>query len=306
MQRDCGHLEALQREFYRLIDRDACIEKIASGFKFTEGPVWSPDGSLLFSDIHGDRIYRWSQVSGIETFREPAQYPNGLTYDRKGRLLICEQRLRRLVRLESDGKLTILADRWEDKILNCPNDVVVRRDNTVYFTDPFWGFPPGAVQQLPFQAVFRIAPKGELIVAATDFGLPNGIALSPDEKMLYVADSRRRLVHAFDVARDGSLSRQRVLAELKSGERGSVDGMKVDEKGNVYVTGPGGVWVWDNRGRHLGTIRPPNVPANCAWGDADFRTLYMTAPDAVYRLRTRVKGKATYPLTKAQPGRSHR
>lgn len=296
-QEDCGRLEVLQPELHRLIDRTSCLEKVASGFRFTEGPVWSPSGFLLFSDIHGDKIYRWSPVSGTGVVRDPAENPNGLTYDRQGRLLICEQKLRRLVRLEVDGRRTILADRWEGKALNCPNDVVVRRDNTVYFTDPYWKFPPGAVQELGFQAVFRVTPKGELDVAAKDFGLPNGIALSPDEKVLYVADSRRRSVHAFDVARDGSLSGQRVLIELQSGEQGAVDGMKVDELGNLYVTGPGGIWVLDRRGRHLGTIRPPELPANCAWGDPDFRSLYLTARTSVYRLRTRVRGKATYPLS---------
>jgi gluconolactonase len=234
----------------------------------------------------------------VEVFRSPGEYPNGLTYDRQGRLLICEQKFRRLVRLEADSTLTVLADRWEGKALNCPNDVVVRRDSTIYFTDPYWKFPPGAVQELPFQGVFRINADGRLFLEAIDFDLPNGIALAPDEKLLYVGDSRRGKLYAFDIAPDGSLSGQRLLADLKSAEKGAVDGMKVDERGNIFTTGPGGIWVIDPKGHRLGRIRAPEIPANCAWGDPDYRALYLATPSSIYRLRTRVRGKATYNLSK--------
>jgi gluconolactonase len=180
--------------------------------------------------------------------------------------------------------------------LNCPNDVVVRRDGTIYFTDPYWKFPPGSVQELDFQGLYRIGPRGELSLEAKDFGLPNGVGLSPDEKTLYVGDTRRRKVYAFDVAKDGKLSNQRLLADLQSKEKGAVDGMKLDEKGNIYTTGPAGIWVLSPEGKHLGTIQAPEIPANCAWGGPDYQTLYLAAPKAVYRVRTQVRGKATYRL----------
>ena len=315
-QQDKGTLVAHRPEFYRLVNKNTTVDKISGAFEgtITEGPLWNPRGFLLFSDIYGDKIYRWNPDGTLKVFRDPGQYSNGLTYDRQGRLLICEQELRRLVRLEKDGTLSVLADRWEGKKLNCPNDIVVRKDGTIYFTDPYWKFPPGAVQELTFQAVFRITPEGKLSVEAKDFGLPNGIALAPDEKTLYVGDSRRAKVYALDVAADGSLSNQRLLADLKSAEKGAVDGLKVDELGNIWTTGPGGICVLDKKGVHLGTIRLPgpatvqittfpgttqefaNVPANCAWGDRDFRALYLTAPKSVYRVRTRVRGKSTYSL----------
>ena len=303
-------LQAVLPEFYRLVEKSAPIEKVASDLlpnrafqvsfgtfeHFTEGPVWDPKGFLLFSDIYGDKIYRWTPGGAPTVFRNDAGYPNGLTFDQQGRLLICDQKLRRLDRLENNGAVTVLADSWEGKKLNCPNDVVVRKDGTIYFTDPYWKFPPGAVQELSFQAVFRITPAGKLSVDATDFGLPNGIALSPDEKTLYVGDSRWGTLHAFAVARDGSLSGQRRLADLKSTEKGAVDGLKVDERGNIWTTGPGGIWVFSKTGAHLGTIRPPAIPANCAWGDRDYRALYMATPSAIYKIRIRVRGKRTYPL----------
>jgi gluconolactonase len=290
-----GHLSALVPEFHRLFDPSAPIEKVTDGFEFTEGPVWSPKQFLLFSDIYGDRIYQWKPGGGKSVFREAAGNPNGLTFDQQGRLLICEQKKRRLIRLSEGGEITVLADGFEGKQLNCPNDVVVRRDGTIYFTDPYWKFPPGSVQELTFQGLFRISPDGKLSVEAKDFGLPNGIGLSPDEKTLYIGDSRRRKIYAFEVSKAGTLSGQRMLADLQSPEKGAVDGMKVDERGNIYSTGPGGVWVIDKTGEHLGTIVAPEIPANCGWGDADYRTLYLTAPKSVYRVRANVRGKATYP-----------
>ena len=292
-----GRVIALVPEFNRLFDPGTPVEKVTEGFEFTEGPVWSPEQFLLFSDIYGDRIYKWTPHAGKSVFREPAGNPNGLTFDRHGHLLICEQKKRRLVRLGSGGAITVLADRWDGKSLNCPNDVVVRRDGTIYFTDPYWKFPPGSTQELDFQGVFRISPKGKLFLEAKDFGLPNGIGLSPDEKLLYIGDSRRRKIYAFDVARDGSLSGQRLLADLQSNEKGAVDGMKIDELGNIYSTGPGGVWVISKTGQHLGTIQAAEIPANCAWGDADFSALYLAAPKSIYRVRSRVRGKATYNVT---------
>ena len=285
-----GRLTAHVPEFNSLFDPGARVERVAEGFEFTEGPVWSPQHFLLFSDIYGDRIYKWTQDGGKSVFRESAGNPNGLTFDQHGCLLICEQKKRRLIRLGSDNQITVLADKWDGKALNCPNDVVVRRDGTIYFTDPYWKFPPGSVQELAFQGVYRISPKGKLSVEAKDFGLPNGIGLSPDEKTLYIGDTRRRKIYAFDVARNGSLTGQRLLADLQSTEKGAVDGMKIDELGNIYSTGPGGVWVISKTGQHLGTIQAPEIPANCAWGGVDGRTLYMTARTGLYRIRVNVTG----------------
>lgn len=296
-------IEAFSAGFGKLIEPGATVEKVVEGFQFTEGPLWHPSGALLFSDIYGDRIYRWSPgqtLAGV--YRDQAGNPNGLTLDKKGRLLICEQKQRRLIRIGGAGEVEVLADKWQDKRLNCPNDVVVRRDGTIYFTDPFWKFPPGSVQELDFQGVYRISPKGVLTMEAKDFGLPNGIGLSPDEKTLYVGDSRRRKVYALDLAKDGSVSQQRMLADLQSPDKGAVDGMKLDEHGNIYTTGPGGVWVLDPSGKHLGTLRAPEIPANCAWGDADYRTLYLAAPKSIYRVRTLVRGKKTYSLKPVRGG----
>jgi gluconolactonase len=292
-----GRIVVIAPEFKQLVDPAAPIEKVAEGFQFTEGPVWNPRQFLLFSDIYGDRIYKWTPgAAKAEVFRDAAGNPNGLTFDRKGRLLICEQKKRRLIRLRPDNSPDVIADRWDGKSLNCPNDVVVRRDGTIYFTDPYWKFPPGSVQELDFQGVFRVTPKGKLSLEAKDFGLPNGIGLSPDEKTLYIGDSRRRKIYAFAVAADGSLSGQQQLADLQSTEKGAVDGMKLDDQGNIYTTGPGGIWVISPAGQHLGTIEAPEIPANCAWGDADYRTLYLTAPKSVYRVHTLVRGKATYAI----------
>ena len=315
-QESANGIEALRPEFYQLIDKNATIEKISGTFEgsIDEGPVWNPKGFLIFSDIYGDKMYQWHPDGPVTVFREPAGYPNGNTYDEQGRLIMCEQKFRRVIRMEKNGHITILADDWGGKKLNCPNDVVVGRDGTIYFTDPWWGFPPGGEQELSFQGVFRIDPHGKLNVEAQDFGLPNGIALSPDEKTLYIGDTRRAVLYALDVAPDGSLSHQRLLADLKSTEKGAVDGMKVDEQGNIWTTGPGGVWVLDKTGAHLGTLRLPgpksieikafegqvqtvnNVPANCGWGDRDYKTLYLAAPISIYRVHTKVRGMATYKL----------
>jgi len=228
-------------------------------------------------------------------FRTPSGNSNGLTYDRSGRLLMCEHSNRRVTRLEPDGTLTVLAASYEGKMLNSPNDIVVRSEGTIYFTDPPFGIPEGQKKELPFQGVYKIAPDGKLTLLVQDFDRPNGIALSPDEKTLYVDDSVRLHVRAFAVAADGSISNGRVLAELKSQRPGVPDGLKVDRQGNLYVTGAGGVWVFDKAGKHLGTIVLSELPANCAWGDKDFRTLYLTARTGLYKIRLKIPGFITYP-----------
>ncbi len=268
-------------------------EKVAGDFKFTEGPVWNRAGFLLFSDIPANTIYKWTPGGKAEVFRQPSGNSNGLTYDRQGRFIACEHSNRRVSRTERDGKVTALAEAYQGKRLNSPNDVVVRRDGNIYFTDPPYGIPKEQKQELEFQGVFRLSPKGELTLIAKDFDRPNGIALSPDEKTLYVDDTTRRHVRAFTLARDGSASGGAVVADLKV-EKGGVDGMKVDAKGNMYVTGPGGVWVFDKAGKHLGTIAVPETPANCAFGDRDYKTLYITARTSLYRVRLPYAGHKTY------------
>ena len=276
--------------FRNLVPADAKIEKLAGGFHFTEGPVWHKDGFLLFSDIPANAIVKWQPDGKGSTYREVSGNSNGLTFDREGRLIACEHGNRRVTREEKDGKIAVLASHYQGKRLNSPNDVVVKSDGSIYFTDPPYGVEPKD-RELDFQGVFRLSPDGKLTLLADEFDRPNGLAFSPDEKVLYIADSSARMhVRAFDVKPDGTLAKGRFFAEMKTGEPGAPDGMKVDSKGNLWTTGPGGVWVFDKTGKHLGTIKPPEVPANCAWGNSDGKTLYMTARTGLYRIRTRAQG----------------
>jgi len=274
-------------------------EKVAGGFQFTEGPIWNAAGYLLFCDIPADTIYRWTPTPGRsrggakEIFRQPSGKANGLTYDRRGRLIACESANRRVSLTEADGAIVTIADRYQGKPLNSPNDVVVRRDGTIYFTDPPH-VPHGEKREFKSERVYRVSPEHELSVLVSDFDRPNGIALSPDEKTLYVSDTARKHVRAFTLQTDGSAGGGRVFAELRSDQPVGPDGIKVDVKGNVYVAGPGGVWVFDKMGRHLGTIPVPETPANCAFGDRDFKTLYITASTSIYRVRLPYAGHRTY------------
>ena len=271
---------------------DAGVEKVAGGFQFTEGPVWVPDGSLLFSDIPANIIYKWTPGgASAEVFRQPSGHANGLTLDAQGRLLACEHD-RRVSRTEADGTVVALAERYEGVRLNSPNDIVVKSDGSIYFTDPPYGLPGHeADSELGYNGVFRLAPDGTLTLLDDSFERPNGLAFSPDERVLYVDDTQRQHIRAFDVQPDGTLANGRVFAELvKPGAGGRPDGMKVDVRGNVYCTGPGGVWVYTPAGEHLGVIETPEIPANLAWGDDDLKTLYITARTGLYRVRTAVGG----------------
>lgn len=267
-------------------------ERIATNLQFTEGPVWHPDGYLLFSDIPANRIYRWEPGKGLTVLREPSGNSNGLTLDREGRLIACEHGNRRVSRTEADGRVVSLAERYQGKRLNSPNDVVVRSDGSIYFTDPPYGVQPEQ-RELDFQGVYRLAPDGTLTLLVGDFERPNGLCFSPDEKVLYIADTARRHVRAFEVLPDGSLGKGRIFADVSTAPPslvGGPDGMKVDEEGNLYVTNTDGVWVISPEGKHLGTIITPERPANCAFGDADRRSLYITARTSVYRVRVKVPG----------------
>ena len=264
-------------------------EHLATGFQFTEGPVWMPDGHLLFSDIPANHIYKWTPEGQIEVWREPSGNSNGLTIDRQGRLVACEHGQRRVSRTEADGTVVTLADRYQGKQLNSPNDVVVKSDGAIYFTDPPYGIQPEEREQ-PCNGLYRISPDGALELLVDDFDRPNGLAFSPDESILYVDDSPRRHVRAFDVRSDGTLTNSRILADMDHPQPGSPDGIKIDGEGNLYVAGATGMWVFEPDGARLGIIVTPQRPANCAWGDPDRKTLYITARTSLYRIRVKVPG----------------
>jgi len=290
-----------------IVPASATIEKIAEGFQFTEGPVWHPDGYLLFSDPNNNVIYRWTPDGQVSIYRTKSGYKgfdigeyhqpgsNGLTLDREGRLTINEHGNRRVTRLEKNGVVTVLADRFEGKRLNSPNDLVYRSDGALYFTDPPFGLPKvydDPRKELPYSGVFCLF-KGKLHLVSKDLLGPNGLAFSPDEKYLYVDnwDVKKKIVMRYEVEPDGALSNGKVFFDMTSapGEE-ALDGMKVDLAGNLYVSGPGGVWIISPQGKHLGMIQPTQLPANMAWGDEDGRTLYMTARTAVYRVRLNIAG----------------
>ena len=280
-------------DFCKLVPQDAELERVAGGFKFTEGPVWR-DGYLLFSDIPNNRTVRWQEShegNSVSTYRTPSGNANGLTLDREGRLISCEHSARRVSRQEADGSYTVLADSYHGTQLNSPNDVVVRSDGAIYFTDPPYGVEDlGLEPDLDFRGVFMITTDGALHLLVDDFDRPNGLAFSPDEKTLYIDDSRRRHVRAFTVSADGALADSRLWTDMNSPDAGSPDGMKVDRNGNVYCTGPGGVWVMNPAGHVLGRIIGDEQPANLAWGDDDWSTLYVTARTSLYRIRLNTTG----------------
>ncbi len=273
-----------------ILDDNAQVEKVASGFKFTEGPIWHPDGFLLFSDIPANTIYKWMPNKKPEVFRRPSGNANGNTLDREGRLISAEHGNRRVSRREKDGRVVTLASQYQGKRLNSPNDLVVKSDGSIYFTDPPYGIK-SEQEELGFYGVYRLAPNGTLTLLVKDFVRPNGIAFSPDEKKLYVDDSEKGHIRVFDVKSDGTLENGRIFAELKdSSKNGVPDGMKVDQKGNVYSTGPGGVWVFSPSGNLLGKIELPETSTNLAWGNGDYKTLYITAGNSLYRIRLKIRG----------------
>ena len=262
------------------------VRKLADGFQFTEGPVWV-DGYLLFSDIPADTIYKYNGET--ETFLKPSGHSNGLTLDKQGRLLLCEHD-RRLTRLEEDGTKTVLAESYEGKHLNSPNDIVVKTDGIIYFTDPPYGLPNRKDgKELDFCGVYKYKDGG-LTLLDDKVPLPNGLAFSPDEKTLYVADTSSSQVYAYDVTKD-VLQNKRVFHNMCDIDLpGGADGMKVDVNGNVFCTGPGGIHVIDPHGTNIGVINCPEVPANIAWGGDDFKTLYITARTGLYSLKVLTGG----------------
>ena len=288
--------------FLELVAEDAELEQLGTGFTFTEGPIWNPDGFLLFSDMPGDVRRRWDPDGGVTEVANPSNKGNGMTIDNDGRLVVCEHVTSSVVRMDPDGRgggREVLATHYEGKELNSPNDVVVKSDGAIYFTDPTYGRMPGfgleREQDLDFQGVYRIAPGGgdpQLLV--DDFSQPNGLCFSTDESLLYINDTDRAHIRVFDVQADGTLANSRVLADgIGSGklEIGDlVDGMKLDERGNVWVTGPGGVCVFSPEGEHIGTVEVPENVGNVNWGGPDWNWLFIPATSSVYRIECKVSG----------------
>ena len=303
-----GSIVRLDPAFDDLVPKDAQLEKVADGFTFTEGPIWRPSGVLWFSDVVGNVVRQWSPDGKVTEILNPGGYngkgnlpaggyngPNGMTADKDGAVLLCQHGYRRIVRISRDMKITTVVDKYEGKRLNSPNDLVYRADGSLYFTDPPYGLPKGdddPAKELKFNAVFRMA-KGKLQPVIKDLSRPNGIAFSPDQKTLYIANSeeKKRIWMAYDVAGDGTVSNGRLFADVTTEKDAGVpDGMKVDSKGNIWASGPGGIWVFSSTGKHLGTIKMPEIPANCNWGD-DWKSLYITARTGLYRIKLAVAGE---------------
>ena len=278
-----------------LIDANAELEQLGTGCEFTEGPVWHAEGRfLLFSDIPANQMKKWTAEDGITNFRVPSGKSNGLTYDKQGRLVTCEHANRRVSRTEADGTVVTIASHYEGKRLNSPNDVVVKSDGSIYFSDPPYGLTADygveGEQDLDFQGVYRLSPDGQtLTLLVDDFDRPNGLCFSPDESILYIDDTERLHIRAFDVQADGTIANGRIFAE-EEGDDGVPDGMKIDAHGNIYLTGPGGIWIFDTSGEHLGVLQTPERAANLGWGGDDWSTLFITASTSLYSIQCKVSG----------------
>jgi gluconolactonase len=288
-------VEVRDPRFTSVVGPRVDLEKLATGFLFTEGPLWhAPGRYLLFSDMPGDTMRKWSAAGGVTIFRKPCAQSNGLTWDMQGRLVVCEHATSRLTRTEADGSSTVLASHHAGQELNSPNDVVVKSDGTIYFSDPTYGrmkyYGNPRPLQLDFRGVYRVGPDGALALVADDFGQPNGLCFSLDERQLYVNDTERQHIRRFDVRADGTLAGGAVWAETKGEGAGAPDGMKIDSAGNVYCCGPGGIHVFAPDATCLGVIRMPEGTANFCFGDDDRRSLYVTASTSLYRLRVTTPG----------------
>jgi len=287
-------LKAESPQFWKLVSQDAKLETVAAGLGFTEGPVWDTRGFLYVSDEELNKIFRISRDGQKEEVISLGD-PDGNTYDQKQRLIDCASVLRAIIRVDESGKYEVLADKFEGKKFNSPNDVVMGPDGALYFTDPTLDLPKDQKKELAFEGVFRLDASGRVTLLTTDLSQPNGLAFSPDGKKFYVDDSEQRNIRIYDFRADGTITNGRIFGE-EPGKKGDgvPDGMKVDKSGNIYVTGPGGIWVWNSQGEHLGTILLPEQPANLAWGAADWSTLYITATTSVYRLKTKAQGFVPY------------
>jgi gluconolactonase len=287
-------LQPLSPEFWNLVDHQARLETVAGGFGFTEGPMWDADGFLYVSDETINKIFRVYPDGKKEEVIALGD-PDGNTFDRRHRLIDCASVLRAIIEVTPNGKYKILADHYDGKKFNSPNDVIVGPDGALYFTDPTLDLVAGEKQEIPFQGVYRLDDKGNVRLLTKDLTQPNGLAFSPDGKHFYIDDSEKRNIRVYDVGQDGTLSKGRIFGEEPGAKHDGVpDGIKVDKNGNLFVTGPKGIWVWDAKGNHLGTIAMPEQPANLTWGDKDYRTLYITATTSVYRLELKTQGYVPY------------
>ncbi len=316
---DSGEIVRLDPAVDAIVPADAKVEKLAGGFGFLEGPIWvhaMGQGYLLFSDIPANVIRKWDPKEGVSVFLEKSGFTgngtsnvggqtnngnglvnligsNGITLDRQGRIVFCQHGDRQVSRLEKNGSRTVLASRYEGKRLNSPNDLVFKSDGSLYFTDPTAGLrlrDKDPQRELPFTGVYRVA-KGKVQLLAKDFTVPNGIAFSPDEKYLYVNDTVKKIILRFDVQPDGGVANGHVITDMNSDTAaGAPDGMEMDQEGNIYCTGPGGFWIMSPEGKHIATVKTKELPANLNWGDADGKTLYLTARTGLYRIRLNIPG----------------
>ncbi len=284
-----------------IIETGSRVEQLVTGFRFVEGPVWySGERTLLFSDIIGNTMYRWSEHAGVSVFRKPSNMANGNTLDNEGRLLSCEHATSRVSRTDRDGNYEVLVTHFEGRELNSPNDIIVSRNGNIFFTDPASGrgVPYGVErkQELDFQGVYKLDPiSRELTLLADDFVLPNGLCFSPDESRLFVNDTRRQHIRVFDVKDDFTICNSQVWAGTDGDRPGVADGMKLDSEGNLYSSGSGGIHVFDPNGIRLGVIQTPEVAANFTWVGEDLNELLMTATSSIYRLRVKIPGR--HPFT---------
>lgn len=292
-------IEVRDASFAHIVAPDAQVRQVATGFLFTEGPLWHPkDEFLLFSDMPGNVIRRWDSQNGVQIFRQPSEMANGLTYDRQGRLLACHHASSSVSRTELDGSVSEIATHYEGKQLNSPNDIVVKSDGSVYFSDPsfgrmeFYGVPRDA--ELAFRGVYRLSKDGHLTLLDSDFDQPNGLCFSLDEQQLYINDTARGDIYIYDVTADGTLANRRLFARPTGDADGVPDGMKIDSEGNLFSCGPGGVHVFNSEGTSLGVIRIPEVCANFTWGGADLKTLFVTASTSLYAVDLNVAGRPVF------------
>ena len=294
------NVEIRDERFRQVVGYDAPVEEVASGFDFTEGAVWNHgEGHLIFSDMPGNVMRRWTAADGIQVFRQPSNMANGNTYDRQGRLITCEHATSRVTRTEHDGSITVLASHYDGKELNSPNDVIVKSDGSIYFSDPSFGrmeyYGVARDAELDFRGVYRLDPQtGTLRLLIDDFDQPNGLTFSLDERQLFINDTMRAHIRVFDVDDDAGLSNGRVWAELTGDREGLADGMKIDTAGNLYTAGPGGVQVFAPDATCLGVIHVSQGVANFTWGDADLRSLFINAGTSLYRTRVNVPGRTLF------------
>ena len=292
-------LEIRDNRILEIFDADSKIEIVGSGFEFTEGPLWDHnDQSLIFSDMPGNKMRKWTQSGGIESYRDPSNMANGNAYDHLGRLVTCEHATSRVTLTEKDGGIKILASHFEGKELNSPNDIIVSKKGVIYFTDPTFGRMEyyGVLREceLEVRGVYMIDNNGQVSLLADDFDQPNGLCFSDDESKLFVNDSMKNHIRVFDINADGTLKGGAVWATLESDGDGVPDGMKIDTGGNMYCCGPGGIHILDSNATSLGVIEIPEPAANFTWGESDMKSLFITASSSLFKLRVKIPGRLAY------------